>query len=91
MINGDNKTLPTNGSNLLFIRQRNTSDTDSGTWEPISPTGTPIRNTNFSGNQDDLNLTNYVGVGDWQIYLSPEASPGTYNGTITWTMVDSDI
>lgn len=90
MKNQNDNTLPTDNSNLIFIRQRNNSDKDAGSWSPISPTGTSIRSTPFTGKQDNLNLTNYVGVGDWQIHLSSDTLPGTYNGTLTWTMIDSD-
>jgi len=88
--NGNNQTLPTDGSGLLFIRQRTSSDSDSGTWQPILPTGTPIRTQSFAGgSESSLNLTNYVGVGDWEIKLSPDSPNGSYTGQMTWTMSSS--
>lgn len=86
--NESNQTLPTTGSNLLFIKQ---TDDKGGTWQPISPSGTAISSQAFSGNQDSLNLTNYIGVGNWKLNLPGNAQPGSYSGKIIWTMVDSDL
>lgn len=88
-INGNGDTLPTDDSGLIFIRQRTNSSNDVGTWQPISPTGTPIQTTPFAGGQQTLNLTNYVGVNDWQLKLSSNTPVGIYNGTLTWTMSSS--
>jgi len=86
-INGD--TLSDDGSGIIFLRQRNTNHTDSGSWIPISPTGTSIRKTDFAGNQQQINLSNYVGVGAWRIKLAPNTSAGSYKGILTWTMSSS--
>lgn len=89
MINDNNDSLPTDGSGLLFIKQRTNSATDKGTWQPLLPGGTPIQTEYFKGNQENLNLSNYVGVGNWQIKLAPETTVGTYHGTLTWTLSES--
>jgi hypothetical protein len=89
MKNNDNDTIPTSDTGLLFIRQRNDSYNDVGTWQPILPTGTPIQTTPFEGNQQTVNLTNYVGVNDWQIKLDSSTKVGTYHGTLTWTLNES--
>lgn len=87
--NNGNK-LSEDGSNLLFIKQRNNSYEDTGTWQPISSDGIPIRTASFQNtdNQENINLTDYVGVGDWQLKLPQNTNSGNYQGKITWTMVD---
>ena len=82
-------TLPSDSSGLLFIKQRDNSENDLGTWQPLLPTGTLIRTSDFSGSQQSLNLTNYVGANDWQMQLSPNSTAGTYNGTLTWSLNES--
>ncbi|GEO79763.1 cell surface protein precursor [Companilactobacillus mindensis DSM 14500] len=82
-------TIPTDGSGLLFIKQRTNSASDSGTWKPILASGVPIQTDNFAGNQQALNLSDYVGVGDWQIKLSPNTEVGNYKGTLSWNLVES--
>lgn len=89
MKNNNNDSLSTDGSGLLFIKQRTNSATDKGTWTPLLPGGTPIQTESFKGNQQTLNLSNYVGVGDWKIKLAPETTVGTYHGTLTWTLSES--
>lgn len=90
MINlASGETMPTDGTNLLFLRQRDDSDTDSGTWQPVSASGTRIRTKDFGGNQDSLNLTNYIGVNDWQIKIPQDTSSGVYQGTLTWSLNES--
>ena len=89
MSNDNGDTLQPNTEGLIFIRQRNSDHTDEGTWTPISKTGTPIQTDTFSGNQSVLNLTNYIGVGDWKINLDSTTKTGNYTGTLTWSMVDS--
>ena len=85
--NGD--ILPTDDSGLIFIRQRTSSNTDLGTWQAISPDGTPIQSDSFTGSQARLNLTNYIGVGDWQMKIDSATDYGKYNGILTWSMVDA--
>jgi len=77
---------PSADTGLLFLKQRNSAATDSGTWQTVDTTGTKIRTSSFTGNQD---LTNYIGVGDWQLKLSPTTNPGGYTGKITWNISDS--
>ncbi|MFD1417757.1 DUF11 domain-containing protein [Companilactobacillus keshanensis] len=77
---------PSADTGLLFLKQRSSAATDSGTWQTVDATGTKIRTSSFTGNQD---LTNYVGVGDWQLKLSPTTNPGGYSGKITWNISDS--
>jgi len=88
MKNSNNEALPVDDSGLLFIRQRNSVSTDPGNWTAISKTGTSLQTESFAGKQERLNLTSYVGVGDWQIKLSSNTNPGLYNGILTWSMVD---
>lgn len=88
MTNSNGDTLPANDSGLIFIKQRKQSATDTGTWQPISPQGTAIRDQSFTGNTTFQNLSDYIGVGDWQLKLAPDTVPGAYNGKLTWTMVD---
>lgn len=88
MINSENgDSLSPSADGLMFIKQRESSDTDPGTWTPIpsSPSSTPIQSSSFSGSQ---NLTNYIGVGDWKLYLGANTKPGNYSGTLTWSMTD---
>lgn len=85
--NGD--TLSDDGSGIIFLNQRDANNNDSGSWIPVSRTGIPIRKTDFAGNQEQLDLSSYVGVGDWRIKLAPNTSPGSYKGTLTWTMSSS--
>ncbi|KRN96087.1 hypothetical protein [Companilactobacillus kimchiensis] len=89
MINQNGDTIPTDNSGLIFIRQRTNSSNDVGTWQPILPTGTPIQTNSFAGNQQTLNLTDYVGVNDWQLKLTPATKEGSYNGTLTWSLNES--
>ena len=89
MKNSNNESLPTDASGLLFIRQRQSSPSDLGTFTAISKSGTPIQNETFSGNQASLNLTSYIGVGDWQLKLHPETSNGSYSGILSWDMIDA--
>lgn len=77
---------PAADTGLLFIKQRDNDATDSGTWQSVDKTGTKIRNSSFTGNQD---LTQYIGVGDWRLKLSPTTNPGGYSGKITWNISDS--
>lgn len=86
MKNSNGDTLSPSSDGLMFIRTRNSSPDDKGTWTPISPSGTPIQTGTFNGNQD---LTNYIGVGDWKLNIASNTQPGLYNGTLTWSMADS--
>ncbi|MFC6176970.1 isopeptide-forming domain-containing fimbrial protein [Companilactobacillus huachuanensis] len=89
MKNTAGDTLPADASGLLFIRQRNDSDSDPGNWKSITPTGTTIQSSNFTDYNSAVNLTGYVGAGDWQIRLAANTSPGAYNGTLTWGLTES--
>ncbi|MDT6952598.1 isopeptide-forming domain-containing fimbrial protein [Companilactobacillus alimentarius] len=89
MQNSNGSTLPSSSDGLLFIKQRDNSEDDLGTWQPLLPTGTMIRTSDFSGSQQALNLTNYVGANDWQMRLSPDTNAGTYSGTLTWSLSES--
>ncbi|WP_125587998.1 ABC transporter permease [Companilactobacillus jidongensis] len=80
-------TLPSSKDGLLFIKQRESNPTDAGTWKPITPSGTPIQSAFF--NSPSPNLTDYVGVGDWQLAIDSQAKPGKYTGTLTWTIEDA--
>jgi len=82
-------TLSDDGSGLIFLKQKETNNNEPGSWLPISATGTHIRKNNFAGNQEKIDLSSYVGVGDWRIKLAPNTSPGSYKGTLTWTMSSS--
>lgn len=87
--NADGDTLPTDDTGLIFIRQRISAANDLGNWAAISKDGTPIQSDYFTGSQNNLNLTNYIGVGDWQMKIDSTAHTGKYNGILTWSMVDS--
>lgn len=89
MKNSDVDTLSNNLGNILFFRQRQTSVTDSGTWQPILANGTRIQSESFSGGQDNLDLSEYIGAGSWKIKMDSNTKSGNYNGTITWQMIDS--
>ena len=89
MKDSNNDTLQADDSGLLFIRQRTSKDTDDGTWKPITTSGVPIQTNNFSGSQDSLNLSNYVGVNDWQIHLAPGTTAGNYKGILSWNLIES--
>lgn len=89
MKDSNNDTLQIDDSGLLFIRQRTSKDTDDGTWQPITTDGVPIQTANFSGSQDTLNLSNYVGANDWQIHLAPDTSAGNYKGILSWNLIES--
>lgn len=86
MKNSAGDTLSPTSDGLMFIRSRTSSPDDKGTWTPITPSGTPIQSGTFNGTQ---NLTNYIGVGDWKLNINSNTKPGTYNGTLTWSMADS--
>ncbi|WP_125566328.1 isopeptide-forming domain-containing fimbrial protein [Companilactobacillus insicii] len=81
--NGDT-LLPTNDG-LIFIKERENSPSDIGSWMPITTDGTPIQSSYFNGDQ---NLTNYIGVGNWKLHIGPNTKPGKYTGILTWTMED---
>lgn len=83
------QTLPADASGLLFIRQRTDKDSDLGTWKALTPTGTTIQSSDFTNYDSAVNLTSYVGAGDWQIRLSANTLPGAYNGTLTWGLTES--
>jgi len=87
--NSNGETLPADDTGLIFIRQRISAPNDIGNWAAISQDGTPIQSAYFTGSQNNLNLTNYIGVGDWQMKLASTANTGKYNGILTWSMVDS--
>lgn len=89
MFNSNGETIPTSDSDLLFIKQRNNSFEDIGTWQPILPGGTPIQTAPFKGNQQSLNLTKYVGTNDWKIKLASNTPSGLYKGTLTWGLTES--
>ncbi|WP_054642688.1 hypothetical protein [Companilactobacillus kimchii] len=89
MKNSDGDTLSNNLGNILFFRQRQTSVTDFGTWQPILANGTRIQSESFSGGQDNLDLSEYIGAGSWKLKMDSSTKSGNYNGTITWQMVDS--
>ena len=89
MKTSDGKTLPADDSGLLFIRQRDNKDSDMGNWKSITPTGTTIQSSNFTNYDSAVNLTSYVGAGDWQIKLAADTLPGAYNGTLTWGLTES--
>lgn len=89
MVNNDGDTLQADASGLLFIRQRTNKDTDVGTWQPLTATGTTIQSAYFTNYDDAKNLTSYVGADDWQIKLAADTLPGTYNGTLTWGLTES--
>ncbi|WP_334340705.1 G1 family glutamic endopeptidase [Companilactobacillus sp. HBUAS56275] len=90
MKNNNGDTLSNNLENILFFRQRQTSVTDSGTWQPILPNGTRIQSADFSGGQDNLDLSEYIGAGSWKLKMDSGTKSGSYSGTITWQMVDSE-
>lgn len=85
-----NDDLASDGSGLLYIRQRTNKASDVGRFVPISPSGTPIQTDFFDEASSSIPLTPYVGIGDWQIKLGSNTKEGSYNGTLTWTMVDSN-
>ncbi|ATO46876.1 hypothetical protein C5L30_000685 [Companilactobacillus farciminis] len=88
--NSNGNKLSSDGAGLLFIKQKNNSSTNNGTWHPLSSEATPIRTASFqnTNQEENLNFTDYIGVGDWQLKLAPDTVPGAYNGKLTWTMVD---
>lgn len=81
-------TLPTDDTGLIFIKQKS-KDNKVGEWKPLLKVGTSIQSEEFSGHQDLVNLTDLVGVNDWQLKVDARAKAGAYNGKLTWTMVDS--
>jgi len=89
MVNNNGDTLSSDSSGLIFVRQRSNKATDLGTWQPLTPTGTTIQSSNFTDYDSAVNLTNYVGAGDWQIKISKNTLPGAYNGTLTWGLTES--
>lgn len=89
MKNYNNDTLQADDSGLLFIRQRTNKYTDTGTWQPLTASGVSIQTDTFPGSQDNLNLSDYVGVNDWQIHLAPGTAAGDYTGTLSWNLVES--
>ncbi|CAJ1187779.1 hypothetical protein CPR19088_GLDEOEPO_01872 [Companilactobacillus paralimentarius] len=89
MTNSNGDTLPTDATGLIFIKQRTDKDTDVGTWTPITPTGTSIQSSNFTDYSTAVNLTNYIGAGNWQLKVSSNTVPGAYNGTLTWGLTES--
>ncbi len=89
LINSDGDTLPSDATGLIFIKQRTDNDTDPGTWTPITPSGTTLQSDNFTDYSSAVNLTNYIGAGNWQLKISSATLPGAYNGTLTWGLTES--
>lgn len=89
MTNSNGDTLPSDATGLIFIRQRTDKDTDPGTWTPITPSGTSIQSSDFTDYSTAVNLTNYIGAGNWQLKVSSNTVPGAYNGTLTWGLTES--
>jgi len=74
------------GDGVLFIKQKTNSPHDPGTWKPLDSSGVPIESGYFNGNQ---NLTDYIGVGQWELKLNQGTKPGWYKGAVTWSMIDA--
>lgn len=83
MNDGKGNSLPSYDNNLLYIRQRNNKYTDVGTWTPVMPYGTDLQKSDFTDYGNNLHLTDYVGVDDWQMHMGSNAKAGKYNGTLT--------
>lgn len=75
-------------SNPIFIRQRNSSPNDLGSWVAITKSGIPIQQQSFSSSDGINDLSNYVGVGDWQLNIPADTKAGAYHGTLTWSIND---
>ncbi|APX71244.1 Ig-like domain-containing protein [Companilactobacillus allii] len=88
MVNSNGDALSPSADGLMFLKQRVDSDTDTGTWTPIpsNPSSIPIKSGTFNGSQ---NLTNYIGVGAWKLYLGSNTKSGNYSGTLTWSLTDA--
>jgi len=90
MHNSNGDTLSNGQDNILFFRQRKNAAADLGTWKPIIADGTRLQSDNFKGQENNLNLTEYVGVDDWRLKMDSTTKAGTYKGTLVWSMVDSE-
>lgn len=86
--NGSEKLIQDNGLSLLFNNNANESQDD---WTPLSSTGIPIANKDFSGSNDTLDLTQYVGLNKWKLRVPGTAKSGKYTGQVTWTIADTPI
>lgn len=84
-----NSNINSDGSGLLFIRQRTNSANNPGTFTAILPSGTPLQTSSFTQTGSNVDLSDYVGVGDWKIKLGANTEAGSYQGTLTWSMQDS--
>lgn len=84
-----NSNINSDGSGLLFIRQRTNSANNPGTFTAILPSGIPLQTSSFTQTGSNVDLSDYVGVGDWKIKLGANTEAGSYQGTLTWSMQDS--
>ncbi len=84
--NGNEKLVQDNGLSLMFNNNANESQDD---WTPLSKTGVPIANKDFTGSSDELDLTKYVGLKKWKLRVPGTAESGKYSGQVTWTIADT--
>ncbi|GEO77627.1 hypothetical protein LCR01_20700 [Companilactobacillus crustorum] len=85
----NNSLIPIDSSGLLFLKQRQKSADEDGSWQPVSSEGTALQTGWFSGNQVNLNLTDYIGVNNWKLRMRSDNKSGLYKGILTWSMTDS--
>lgn len=86
----DNPNIfPTLPSAQLFIRQRTKNSEDLGKWVPISSSGTPLKTDNFDIYDSNIDLTSYIGAGDWKLKLAANTPIGYYKATLTWGLTES--
>jgi len=84
--NGDNKLIQNNDNALYFDQNDGTTKEN---WSPISPSGIPIKRSGFSGSNDNLDLTDYIGTHKWKLRVPANTKSGLYNGKVTWSIIDS--
>ncbi len=85
-----NDNIATDGSGLIYIRQRTSKPTDVGKFVPILPgNGTAIQTDQFDDASSDKDLSKYVGIGDWQLRLGSGTKAGAYKGILTWSIKDA--
>lgn len=86
----DNPNIfPTLPSAQLFIRQRTKNSEDLGKWVPILSSGTPLKTDDFNIYDSNIDLTSYIGAGDWKLKLAANTPIGYYKATLTWGLTES--
>lgn len=84
--NGDKLNEDTDDG-ILFFNQGSKSNATN--WQTITKNTLPIDSNGFSGSQNNLDLSSYIGPDKWKLLMPANAKAGKYSGQITWSIYDT--